>query len=137
MVDFHSVRDSFVLPARLLTEDSVVAQGAIAAKVIHADDSLLGVIYIQTLSIGRKSKAVRLRQVLGQETNIALFIQAVHTLERGFLLLSLYQIECGIGEVNRAVGTDYHIVRAVQFLSFVTISQYGVFSVESYGDDGT
>src|SRR5229473_4195615 len=136
VVDFNAVRYSVVLCARLLTENSAVAQGAVWGHVIHADVSLLTVIHVEALAIGREGKPVGLCEVFGQEADISFFVQAVHALERYFLLLSFHQIERGIGEVESTVGTDHDIIRTVEFLSLILVSQYGVFPVRSYRDDG-
>ena len=78
-----------MVPAGFLAEDPTVAQRAIGRGIVHANVSLFAVIHVEMFSVGRKGKPVGLSQIFGQETDAALVIQAVHALERYFLLLQL------------------------------------------------
>src|SRR5258708_7249580 len=88
-------------------------------------------------SVGREGKPVGLDQVFSQEANATLVVEAVHTLKRNFLLLSLDQIKRRVREVNGAVGTSHNIIGAVEFLAFIAVGEDSVFSLRRDRDDGS
>ena len=51
VVNLDTVRNTFVLSARLFAENPAVANTAIAPEVVHPNISLLAVIHIQTFSV--------------------------------------------------------------------------------------
>jgi hypothetical protein len=53
-----------------------------------------------------------------------------------FLSLALHQIERGIGETDRTVGTDDDVVGAVELLAFEVVGEDGVLTVWSDSNDG-
>ena len=74
--------------------------------------------------------------VFDQQSNFAVCAQAEHALIRKLLLFAFDEIERGIGEIERAIGSQNDIVRAVEFLPLIAIGEHFVFSVRIHGDDG-
>src|SRR5262249_41011301 len=61
--------------------------------------------------------------------------QTEYALVGKLLLFSLWQVQCRIGEIQRAVGADDDIVRAVEPLAFVLVGEHRVFAVGIYAND--
>ena len=74
---------------------------------------------------------------LNQQADVSARIQPVHTLKRDLLFLPCNQIEGRIGEIECAIRSHDHIVRAVEALSIVVIREHLIFPVRSYLGDGS
>ncbi len=57
-------------------------------------------------------------------------------MERNLLLLSLHQVESRIGEIDRAIRANDHIVRAIEAFPLIAVSQDLVFAIRLDLDDG-
>src|SRR5579884_2096209 len=64
-----------------------------------------------------------------EELNLAVGVQPINALKWNFLRLPLGKIESRIGEINRTVGTDNHIIRAVESLALIMVCQHRVMSL--------
>src|SRR5207302_5891703 len=101
-----------------------------------ANVSFLAVIYIETLSIGGEGQPVGLGQIPCEQAYFAIRIETIHSLERNLLLLSLHQVQSRIGEIDRAVRADDHIVGAIEAFPLIAVGQNFVKSVGLDLDDG-
>jgi len=134
-IDLDSIGDAVALTARLFTEDAAVGDRAIGTKIINANVSLLAVVNVEFLAVGRKGQAVGLAEFLGEQSDFAAGVEPEDTLIGEFLLFSIHQVECRIGEVQRVIGAENNVVGAVEFLSFEAIRKDCVFSIGRKADD--
>src|SRR5579871_1559125 len=134
-VDFDSVGHTIVVCARLFAKNAPILQNTIGSNVVDPDIALLAVVDIKMSSIGRKSQAVRLRQVFCQQANTALVVQPIDPLEGNLLLFSLGQIKRGVGKVDCAVRADDDIVWTIELLSLVMVRQHGMLALGRDAND--
>ena len=64
-------------------------------------------------------------------------LQPIDALKGNLLLFSRNQIERWISEIQRALGPDNDVVRAVETLSLISICEHFVFPVRSHRDEGS
>src|SRR2546423_15087132 len=62
--------------------------------------------------------------------------EPIHALEWNLLLLSLYQVQRRIGEIDRPIRADDHIVGAVEAFPLIAVGQNLVMSLRLDLDDG-
>src|SRR5882724_2064744 len=94
-------------------------------------------------AVGRKCQTVGLRKVFGQQSHVALVVaintalnvETIDALERNLLLLTLHQIQRGVGEVERAIRANNDVIRAIEFLSLKTVGEHSVFSIRRQGNN--
>ena len=135
-VYFHSVGYAVAFATGLSSEDAAICQRAVGPEAINANISLLAVIDVKTLSIGGEGQPVGLGQIFCQQLHFVIRIEAIHTLERNLLPLSLRQIESRVGEIDRTVRTNDDVVRAIEVFPLVAVGQDLVFAIRLDLDDG-
>src|SRR5262249_39223931 len=93
-------------------------QRVLRCEIKHEDVPALTVVHVQALTIRRKRQPIRLRQILRQQGYFSRGIETKDALKRELLLLPLGQVERGISEIDRTVGTDYDVIGTVELFAF-------------------
>src|SRR5215813_6470576 len=136
LVDLDSIRHAITFLSRFLAEYTSVGKCATLADVIDTNVPLFTVVNVHALAIGRESKPIWLREIFGEQLNIAIGVQAIDSLEWYFLLFTCNQIQCRISKIQRGIGTDDDIIRAVQLFSVVVVRQNLILAVRCHLNDG-
>src|SRR5215469_517066 len=71
LVHFHSIRHAVAFSARLLRKNPPVCQRVFGGEIKDPNVPRLAVIDIETLAIRRECQAIRLRQLLRQQTHLS------------------------------------------------------------------
>src|SRR6201997_4186250 len=121
-IDLHAVRYTVLWTTRLCTEDPSVAQPTVGVEVVYMDISLGGIINIQLGAVWRKREPIRTFKILRQQLKLTVQSDAIDAFKGEFLLLPARQVRSGIGKVNSAIRTEYHVVGTVQTLALVVIN---------------
>src|SRR5262252_7700022 len=74
LVDLDSVGHAIISAAGFFPEDASIGQRTIRRDIINANISELTIVDVEALSIGRECQAVRLCQILGQESQVTLIV---------------------------------------------------------------
>src|SRR5262245_12735239 len=121
----HAVRQAVFLLCAHVEEDPSFAQRSIGGNFVSHPESLLWIRirHIQGLLVRGKCQAVGSTEVLVQELKLSVGSQTVDALEIQFFFLLVKQSVRRIGKVQGAVGLIYGVVRAVQPLALILVSQ--------------
>src|ERR1700677_611479 len=101
------------------------------------DVSLRRVVYVELGTLRREGQPIGVVYFFGEQLELTVRGESIHTFERNFLLLVLRQVRGRIGKVNSAIGAEHHVVGAVQAFALVVADDNIVFSaVRREADDG-
>lgn len=87
-VNLDAVGNAIVFLPGLLAENAAVGQRTIRGNIVNANISLLTIIHLKLLTIRRECQPVGLTKVFGQQPDLAVSVETVHTLKWNFLLLA-------------------------------------------------
>src|SRR6266478_804940 len=121
LVGFHAVDDAAFenTVANLLRENAAVAERSVGRDIEHADMSSRGIVHVEKLFIGREAHAVGLAKVVRLQVQLAIGRNPKETLKTQILLTlqpkNRHPAVRWITEIDRIVGSNHHVVGAVQF----------------------
>ena len=128
LVDLHPVRDALLdhAGADALEEHAAVRERAVGVDVVDLDVGARGVVDVQQLLVGREAEPVRHLELVLGDGEVELVLAAARGDPEDALpaeLARALDAEAGeaavprVGEVDRPVGADGDVVRAVQVLA--------------------
>src|SRR5579863_1017606 len=128
-IDAHAVGNSFALISLFISKNAAVRERAVGVNIVDANVFLRAVVHVEMLSIGREGEAVGLREIFCQQRDLAAVVETIDALIRDLLRLPFHQVERGVGEIDRAIGSYRDVVRTVEFLPFEVVGEDGVLAV--------
>src|SRR5438067_852600 len=123
LIDLHAVRDALLAgPGLQLGEESSVRDRAVAGDGEGADVAAGRVVDVEDLLVWRESQAVRALEVVDQEVQAVPWVDPEDAVERELLPLdAAAQAVRRVGEVDRAVRANDHVVGRVEPLALVRL----------------
>ncbi len=132
-IHFEPIGDTVAFSGHL-RPDATIGEAAIFAYIEHPDVPFHGVVHEELGFVQREGQPVRLVEIGGDEPQaVTARLDPVDAPVRKLRLSrnpkELVASEGGIGEVDRAVASDHHVVGAVQLLAVEVACQDGDFPV--------
>src|SRR5438309_7719148 len=130
-VDLQAVGDSGSRIAADVDEHPAVGHRVVREDAIAPHVLVAAAVRVENFFVGRQGEAVRVGDVVDDAAHFAVLdhVDALDVQALARILLAKAQAAVGVGEVDRAVLLDDHVIRAVELLAFETVGEYGALAV--------
>ena len=122
LINFYAVWYTMLTFDLLFRKETTIRCFAVV-EVITPDCSLLCVVDVKNVSIGRKCQPVWLHEILNQQRKCTVLCQSIDALERCLLLLAFYEIKSWISKVKRTVRPKCDVIGTIEPHASVTVSE--------------
>src|SRR5882672_2046257 len=130
-VDLQAVGDSGSRIAADVDEHPAVGHGVVGQDAVAPHVLVAAAVRVENFFVGRQGEAVRVGDVVDDAAHFAALdhVDALEVQALARVLLAKAQAPVGVGEVDRAVLLDDHVVGTVELLAFETVREDGALAV--------